>query len=330
MLISNAPTSRISKLFLLLSLAGALGCSGGVAAEGLPSPVTAALLQRVTQTAGNLAAKPASVPNDFIVTPHGYFHPSCVTELNESESVGDDGVIRHLNGTSRAAPRCAHSHFDAKGGEVTAAGIRVMANSPTGFGGSVPAADGWVTAASAVTTPLNYLAASFNVPQNPANVANQILYYFPGIEPAATGDTIVQPVLGWNTIGSGPSWTMSSWNCCKYGGVFHSALVPVNPGDILAGAMTGSACVGNICSNWSITTRDTASGLSTTLASVSGNQSMNWAFGGVLEAYGVTTCRDYSTTAAVTFNKIVARTVTGAPLQINWSNTGIFNHTLAK
>ncbi len=51
--------------------------------------------------------RPASVPSDYVITPFGYFHPSCVREIKEGETVLADGRIRFNDGTEEAAaPFC--------------------------------------------------------------------------------------------------------------------------------------------------------------------------------------------------------------------------------
>ena len=40
--------------------------------------------------------RPASVPSGYVITPFGYFHPSCVRQVNEGETLLGDGRIRFV------------------------------------------------------------------------------------------------------------------------------------------------------------------------------------------------------------------------------------------
>ena len=42
--------------------------------------------------------RPATVPADYVITPFGYFHPSCVGRVaSGDELLPDQGVIRHAD-----------------------------------------------------------------------------------------------------------------------------------------------------------------------------------------------------------------------------------------
>src|SRR5262249_9215634 len=64
--------------------------------------------------------RPASVPNGFVITPAGYFHPSCVMEIKKGEVLLAGGrVLQHANGTIENVSRCAYSHFPPAGEEIS-------------------------------------------------------------------------------------------------------------------------------------------------------------------------------------------------------------------
>src|SRR5215831_4710850 len=45
------------------------------------------------------ARRPAAVPADYLITPYGYFHSSCVKHLAKGDEVRqDEKTIRHANG----------------------------------------------------------------------------------------------------------------------------------------------------------------------------------------------------------------------------------------
>jgi hypothetical protein len=82
--------------------------------------------------------------------------------------------------------------------------------------------------------------------------------------------------------------------------------VRVNPGDTIQGTVESTCSAGTeSCATWNITTEDVTSGTSTTLSnSPSEGQTFNWAFGGVLEAYGIVQCSDYPANGSLTFSNI--------------------------
>src|SRR5579863_742417 len=66
------------------------------------------------------AKRPASVPADYLITPFGYFHPSCVHQLAKGESVRKDArAIQHADGSLQAVNTCAYAQYNSKG-EVAA------------------------------------------------------------------------------------------------------------------------------------------------------------------------------------------------------------------
>ena len=61
--------------------------------------------------------RPADVPEGYVITPFGYFHPSCVMELAEGNTLLDK-TVRHADGTAEAAPVCNYAHYTASGAVV--------------------------------------------------------------------------------------------------------------------------------------------------------------------------------------------------------------------
>src|ERR1700686_327121 len=63
--------------------------------------------------------RPAAVPADFVVTPFGYFHPSCVNHLAKGDVLWqDESAIQRANGTYENIQECAYPHFEADGTKV--------------------------------------------------------------------------------------------------------------------------------------------------------------------------------------------------------------------
>ena len=243
--------------------------------------------------------RPAEVPDGYVITPFGYFHPSCVLEVAEGETLLADGhIIQRADGTLEDVPECKYPHF-AVNGEIVAAGATKIES---------PTINGWVEYAS-VTTRTSYgeIVANWVVPPAPTSVIGQVVYFFPGMEDIKDVVSIIQPVLGWNMAYSDIStWSIASWNCCPSGITDYSTPVAVNSGDVIQGTVESTCGAGTeSCPTWNITTADVTSGKSTTLSKTSSEgQTFNWAFGGVLEAYEIVQCSEYPANSQLVFYNI--------------------------
>ena len=256
------------------------------AAQGLP-------------TAGS--RRPAAVPADYVVTPFGYFHPSCVMHLGDGDEVRqDENSVRHSNGTHDSVPLCGYAHYEANGKAVT--GDRQGLKKPT--------VDGWVEAAATKSsTSFAYLNVYWTVPPPPSKNDGQFVFLFPAMEdtkdfPVVKGEnvSVIQPVLGWNR--DYPSaWSIASWNCCVTGTVFEATPAPANSGDTIRGYMFDTCSPGTLsCPTWDIVTWDLTSGKFSELLNTSSfGQTFNWAFAGVLEAYNIVQCGDYPSSGSISF-----------------------------
>ena len=233
--------------------------------------------------------RPADVPNGYLITPFGYYHPSCVKEVATGDVLQADGRVLHNDGTlAQKAATCAYKSF------------------PVGPRQKNPAVNGWVEDIDAVTgTAYGELTSSWTVPPAPKNNDGQTIYFFPGFQTLDSNPqySILQPVLGWYNN----YWTIASWNCCISGSVYHSGAVIVHPGDQLSGLIESNCAAGNTyCATWKISSIDTTTGRATTLnAARAEGQVWNWTFGAVLEAYGVLRCTDYPNTANINFTTTV-------------------------
>jgi hypothetical protein len=122
-------------------------------------------------------------------------------------------------------------------------------------------------------------------------------------------------VLGWFN----GSWTLASWNCCVNGNINQSSPISARPGDMVFGVVSGSNCNNGACANWSIFSANRATGQGTTLNSSGYGQTFNWAFGGVLEAYNISSCLQYAASGRVRFHDITVRTTNGASIDPTWN-----------
>jgi hypothetical protein len=260
---------------------------GSTAAQALP-------------TAG--PARPATVPADYVITPFGYFHPSCVMQLGNGDEVRkDENAIRHSNGTYDSIQACAYAHYEANGETVT--GDKQGLKQPT-------IGHAWVEAAATkISTSFGYLYAYWSVPPAPSKNDGQIVFLFPGVEdykdfPVRPGSdvSIIQPVLGWNSDYRS-AWGIASWNCCVSGTVFEAPPVRVNSGDTIFGYMFDTCSPGTLsCPTWDVVALDLTSGRFSELLNTSSfGQTFNWAFAGVLEVYNIVQCGDYPSNGSISF-----------------------------
>lgn len=274
----------ISPVFVVASLVVVLITFGSLAAA---SPRSIALGDPTP--ADGIRGLPANVPRDYVVTPNGFFHPSCVQRIESEESLRADGTIVRADGSSRRVPICAHPHFAADGTELAPDAAPYPSTAPSP---DPPQINGWVAYASYTLARANasvYIASNMSVPDAPAMNSGQVVYFFPGLEDAQHVQTIVQPVLGWNAFNDS-GWTIASWNCCLSGQTWHSPAVAVDSGATLFGRVSGSNCDGSVCADWAILTSDPANDHDTTLNTSGYGQAFDWVFGAVLEAYGISQC----------------------------------------
>jgi hypothetical protein len=251
------------------------------------------------------ARRPAAVPANYLITPFGYFHPSCIAHLAKGdELMQDEKLIKHANGVSEGAHVCNYAHFEADGLKV-AVDQKPDKQQPS-IGHS------WIEYAGVTTSSsYAYLYAEWTVPPTPTSNDGQTVFMFPGMEDINDVVTIIQPVLGWNSDYAS-AWGIASWNCCVTGTVYEAAPQPVHSGDTILGYMFDT-CGGGVktCSSWDIVTWDLQSGGFSELINTSNfGQTFNWAFAGALEVYNIAQCSDYPSNGgypgsnAISFNEI--------------------------
>ena len=260
--------------------------------------------------------RPASVPSDYVITPFGYFHSSCVKELAKGDVVRREyNAIQHADGSFDDTHVCSYPRFDAKGQK---AGLDAESvKEPT-------ISHAWVEY-SGVTTTSSYgaLIAEWTVPPAPSANNGQTVYLFPGMEDYKDVVTIIQPVLGWNSDFAS-AWGIASWNCCVTGTVYESAPVRVNAGDTILGELVDTCAAGTLsCASWDVFTEDITSGKYTELVNTSSQgQTFNWAFAGALEVYNVSQCADYPPNGSISFHNLTLYTDAFVPISNpGWSIT---------
>ncbi len=231
--------------------------------------------------------RPAAVPANYVITPFGYFHPSCVSHLTSGDELRpDDKAVRHADGSSTAMHACEYPHYRADGEKVF--GDEKAVTNPN-------ISHAYVLLASVTTSgAYGYLDGQWTVPPAPASNDGQTLYLFPGLEDINDVVTILQPVLGWNSDYAS-AWGIASWNCCENGTVYEATPKPVTSGDTILGYIYNSCPPGTAtCSSWDVVTQDLRTGKTSELLNTSNfGQTFNWAFGGAFEVYGIVSCNDY-------------------------------------
>ncbi|WP_394832421.1 hypothetical protein LVJ94_38520 [Pendulispora rubella] len=220
----------------------------------------------------------------YLRTPFGLVHPDCVHEVDENAPARN------------AQETCAHPRV-------------ASADASFAAGGQVPATNGWVEASWAtLSSGATYMHGRFTVPAAPRTAGNQLLYFFPSLEPSG-GTAIIQPVLQWGVgaAGGGRYWAIASWYVDNAGHAEHSALRRVSSGDVIDGLMEGSNCSSSGACTWKITSTDVNTGVSTVLNHANDGKVYTQAQGAVLEAYSVSQCAHYPTDGDITFSQLVVR-----------------------
>ncbi|AKK68628.1 hypothetical protein [Xanthomonas translucens] len=311
----SAPSAarRCAALLLLLPL---IGLSATALAQTSSPDVR---LARV----GALPAehKPAGVPDDYVQTPFGYFPPACVRQVHNGERLLKDGGLQHANGTREQAQACTQDNFTPNGtrvrpdgrgidgqqvrGNAALAASRSRRSVPASISnGYMPASisKGYLKVAGYYTgTPLGRIVASWTVPQNPTNVAQQTVYFFPGLQ--SNDPTILQPVLGYR--GENNAWDLSSWNCCQEGTVWYSDYIKAKAGDQIVGDTYATCGTGNPCYDWNVDTRNLTTGQSVRLSTTYDIDSeSHQVMGGSLEVYSLDSCDQYPPEGSITFTNI--------------------------
>jgi hypothetical protein len=255
------------------------------------------------------ANRPVTVPANYLITPFGYFHPSCIRHLADGDTVQkEENAVRHADGTFDTVRGCAYRRYAVDGSEISGEEPPFISHS-------------WIEAASTTTTSsFGKLTAEWTVPPTPTSKDGQTVYLFPGLEDINHVVTILQPVLGWNSDYAS-AWGIASWNCCTQGTVFEATPQRVNPGDTILGYMFESCAAGTLsCSRWNVVTLDLQSGkFSHLLMTSSQGQTFNWAFAAALEVYNIKQCSDYPSNGSLPGSHV-----------ISFNQIGLYNNKFAQ
>lgn len=90
-------------------------CTGAVVAQENDGP----FLNQALVAGSN---RPANVPQGYVLTPFGYFHPSCVQKIAAGDTLLADGRVKHQDGKAPASvPVCRYPRYDRHGVPITSA-----------------------------------------------------------------------------------------------------------------------------------------------------------------------------------------------------------------
>jgi hypothetical protein len=241
---------------------------------------------------------PAGVPAGFVVTPFGYFHPSCLKHLAKDDVMhSDDLFIQHADGTSESMLTCGYAHY-SKSGEAIPSKADPSTKPYIGHE--------WIVDAYGTTsTSYGAISARWKVPPAPPSKTGQTLYYFTGLEDYNGVVTILQPVLGYNAYYTN-AWGIASWNCCIEGTVYESPIEHANTGDTIYGRIDNQCEAGIVeCKLWSVYIKDETTGAWSLLYKESNfDQTFNWIFPAVMEVYSLSKCSNYPT-KSISFYDVV-------------------------
>jgi hypothetical protein len=235
---------------------------------------------------------------DYVLTPAGYRHRSCVHGVESGSSVVQTptGLNVNFGSDSYSIPKCAFP--GTRQALPSGWAVYEMYQSTKG----VSSYNGtWVT------------------PGSPKAPQSQTLFTFTGLQNAfleGSGPhdsiSIIQPVLQWgaSAAGGGQYWSIASWYVGNQGTVVYSTLKQIANGAQIQGTM-----LMNANNTWTITA---AAGSIVTSINVSPGAAELYVFV-TLEVYSVTKCGDYPTGSIPYTNLSVD--VGGQPITPSWTPT---------
>jgi hypothetical protein len=251
--------------------------------------------------------RPAGVPSNYVITPFGYFHPSCVLQLNKGEHMDVGGMLHHADGSTAQVGPCQYPRY-MPSGELVAAPSQTN-NSVTEQDQGTPIqlsiTHSWIENSEIFTSGgLGEEVSTWTVPPFPLINEGQDVAFFPGLQTAygAGQDSILQPVIEY----VGGVWYAASWNCCQSGTVWESTPIVVNPGDTMLGTTVMTCAAGTTnCRTWNVITEDQTTHQSTELSNTPTGYEIYFATGGALEVYYVNQCLDYPPNGSISINTLL-------------------------
>ena len=166
--------------------------------------------------------------------------------------------------------------------------------------------------------------ATYTVPHPPASVANNILYYWIGLQDLNSAENpAIQPVLSFVPEASSNNWYFESWNCCPAGHKLKATSVDISgPGAVLCGGLNRDS------SDLFSITSSNSTGATSTLLSDDTNSGIvrkwNWVEI-VLETYSIDSCSQYSAGGVAGFHDMTVIDVEGGLVAPNFTMNPYIN-----
>lgn len=240
--------------------------------------------------------RPAAIPDDYVLTPHGLRHKDDVRFVGEIEDRQPIDPPKH--------PPTEFSQLRQLG----------------------PA--GWVVSAFFTPSePLKCMSVTFTVPEAPTK-GGALIYLFPGAEGPQLG-TILQPVLqyGYNGLFGGNCWTLACWHCTPQGVTRYSRHIEVQPGWKIVGTIKILNYHQESC-DWSIEARvivDEVEVNCTILHAYNVEYLLLFLVAGALEAYSLENpnslpeWNQYPESGVTRFHDIQLESLTGNRFRADWN-----------
>jgi hypothetical protein len=286
----------------------AAGCAdGGGVGDEAESGVTGAADAWEAEASGpelafarrKLDTRPLAPAHEYVETPVGRFHRSCVREVPDGAEIDEHGRVTLHGKPIRESGRCEYRAFRSRRGDDVEQ--------------QLPTVNGWVSRVFA-TAPIppsglrwyNGMSSTVTVPSAPLNRNGQLVYLFTSFLPFSN-NMIVQPVLQWGIgpAGGGTKWTAAAWYVDPDDFVTHSPLRDVSPGDTMIGQMAGLAgtCTAAGVCRWAAAWSRNGNGLTSLV--VQATEPFTIADKAVLEAYDLDSCRQLPSNGAVVFRNVI-------------------------
>lgn len=265
------------------------------------------------------------LPPDYVVTPSGAFHPSCVHELPSGASV-DDGVVTRLGSVISNITPCLYPSY--RPDTIVTPLATVLP--PVDY--SVPGYryNGWLTFAwykTGTQSPFSNLSVNFKVPNYPPLDNNQVVAIFPGFQDTyPSGNWIIQPVIYYNKDWG---WVMFSayYGCgqpgCTNNSFIYTNPVSVFPGHVMRGTVSrsGGVPIYSPTQKWVIKISNLTNGKSSVLNSTTYYGNPTFVTAGAVETYNIANCANFPSPDYEIFSSILVNGVT--PPTSKW----IFTHS---
>jgi hypothetical protein len=296
------PGRLLSRALLALS-SFALGCQPAV--DELNQPLATGASQEDT---------PPGIPVDYVRTPAGWTHKSCVHEVPNGATVKGGDVF--VSGRLIAHyERCGFEFIDVL--NRPSEGARTSAAPPP------PNSNGYLEYTFQnlpAGRRLSSVQSIMTVPQAPEAGTPQTNYYFSGVQSTvdlANDCGILQPVLQWgkkDAIG-GTFWSIASW-WVKRDMTYKVSVT--NPTVSTGQGVTGSITYSTMSNSWTIDARVPTGGAATLNAAIPATTCrFNQLIGAALESYNASSCSQISKNridfTGIVFKDDLNATLTYAP-----------------